>query len=91
MVAHYGSYNFMLKKTRGTVTIVPAYQNKWPRWTEYWFYYRVCSEEDVADVLENNLPKAHILVSEMTLWKGIARPNFGWAEGTMQRLWMLSA
>ena len=24
MVAHYGSYNFVSKKTRGTVTIVPA-------------------------------------------------------------------
>ena len=31
MVAHYGSYNFVLKKTKGTVQIVPAYQNKWPR------------------------------------------------------------
>lgn len=31
MVAHYGSYNFVPKKTRGTVTIVPAYRNKWPR------------------------------------------------------------
>ena len=30
MVAHYGSYNFVPKKTKGTVQIVPAYRNKWP-------------------------------------------------------------
>jgi hypothetical protein len=35
MVAHYGSYNFLPKKTKGTVQIVPAYWNKWPRWTDY--------------------------------------------------------
>jgi hypothetical protein len=27
MVAHYGLYNFVLKKTRGTVSIVLAYRN----------------------------------------------------------------
>ena len=30
MVAHYGSYNFVPKKTKGTVQIVLAYRNKWP-------------------------------------------------------------
>jgi hypothetical protein len=35
IVAHYGSYNFIPKKTKGTVQIVPAYRNKWPRWTKY--------------------------------------------------------
>jgi len=30
MIAHYGSYHFVSKKTRGTMTIVPAYRNKWP-------------------------------------------------------------
>jgi hypothetical protein len=38
MVAHYGSYNFVPKKTKGTVQIVLAYRNEWPRWTDYWFY-----------------------------------------------------
>ena len=70
MVAHYGSYNFIPKKTKGTVQIVPAYQNKWPRWTDYWFYHRVCSDEDVTEALTNDLPKAHILVSEMTSMRG---------------------
>ena len=31
MVAHYGSYNFVSKKTRGTMMIVPTYRNKCPR------------------------------------------------------------
>jgi hypothetical protein len=35
MVAHYGSYNFVPKKMKGTVQIVLAYWNKWPRWTNY--------------------------------------------------------
>ena len=70
MIAHYGSYNFVPKKTRGTMTIVPAYRNKWPRWTKYWFYYRVCSDEDVADALANNLLKAHIVVCETTFMEG---------------------
>ena len=67
MVAHYGSYNFIPKKTKGTVQIVTDYQNKWPRWIDYWFYHRVCSDEDVAETMINGLPKAHILVSKMTL------------------------
>ena len=70
MVAHYGSYNFVPKKTKGTVQIVPAYQNKWPRWTDYWFCHRVWSDEDVVEALTNGLPKAHILVSEMTPMEG---------------------
>jgi len=70
MVAHYGSYNFIPKKTKGTVQIVPAYRNKWPRWTDYWFYHRMCSHEDVAEAMINGLPKAHILVSEMTPMEG---------------------
>ena len=75
MVAHYGSYNFVPKKTKGTVQIMPAYRNKWPRWTDYWFYHRVCSDEDVVEALTNGLPKAHILVLEMTPMEG-----FCWAE-----------
>jgi len=67
MVAHYGSYNFIPKKTKGTVQIVLAYQNKLPRWTDYWFYHSVCSDEDVPEAMINGLPKAHILVSKMTL------------------------
>jgi len=30
----------------------------------------MCSDKDVAEVLENNLSKAHILVSKMTPMKG---------------------
>lgn len=58
MVAHYGSYNFILKKRKGTMQIVLAYQNKWPHCTDYWFYHCVCSNKDVTEVLMNDLPKA---------------------------------
>ena len=70
MVAHYGSYNFVPKKTKGTVQIVPACRNKWLRYTDYWFYHRVCSDEDVAEALTNDLLKAHIMVLEMTPMEG---------------------
>jgi hypothetical protein len=30
-VAHYGLYNFVPKKMKGTVQIVSAHRNKWPR------------------------------------------------------------
>jgi hypothetical protein len=71
MVNHYGSYNFVPKKTKGTVLIVPAYRNKGPSWNKYWFYHRVCTDDDVAEVLLNELPKAHVLVSEMTPMRGL--------------------
>jgi hypothetical protein len=71
MVAHYGSYNFVPKKTKGTVLIVPAYRNKWPAWNKYWFYHRVCNDEDMEATVLNGLSKAHILVSEMTPMKGL--------------------
>lgn len=34
------------------------------------FYHHVCFDEDVAMALENDLPKTHILVLEMTLMEG---------------------
>ena len=52
------------------MSIVLAYHNKWPRWTDYWFYHLVCSDGDVAEALANDLLKVHILVSEMTPMKG---------------------
>jgi hypothetical protein len=70
MVAHFGSYNFIPQKTKGTVQIVPDYRDKWPRWTDNWFYHHVCPDEDVALALENGLPKVHTLVSEMTPMEG---------------------
>ncbi|CAD6261232.1 unnamed protein product [Miscanthus lutarioriparius] len=70
MVAHYGSYNFVPKKTKGTVQIMPAYRNKWPWWTDYLFYHRVYSDEDVVEALTKGLLKAHILVSEMMPMEG---------------------
>jgi hypothetical protein len=56
---------FIPKKTKGTVQIVSAYRNKWLHCIDYWFYHRVCSDEDVTEALMNDLPKAHILISEM--------------------------
>ena len=70
MVAHYGSYNFVLKETKGSVQIVSVNWNKWPLWTDYWFCHRVCLYEDMTEALINDLPKVHILVSEMTPMKG---------------------
>jgi hypothetical protein len=70
MVAHFGSYNFIRKKTKGNIQIVLAYPNKWSCWTNYWFYLCMCSDEDVTTALENDLRKAHILVSEMTPMEG---------------------
>lgn len=35
----FGAFNFVPKKTRNTITIVPTYRNKWPQWTKYWFYH----------------------------------------------------
>ena len=52
------------------MTIMPAYRNKWPRWTDYWLYHRVCSDEDVTEAMVNGLSKAHILVSKMTPMSG---------------------
>jgi hypothetical protein len=71
MVAHYGSYNFVPKKTKGTVSIVPAYRNKWPAWNKYWYYHRVRNDEDVEAAIQNGLSRAHVLVSEMTPMKGL--------------------
>ena len=90
MVAHYGSYNFVLKKMKGTMQIVLAYWNKWPRWTDYWFYHRVCSNEDVTEALMNDLPKAHILVSEMTSMEGFRMTEIGADGPVILRLQMLS-
>jgi hypothetical protein len=71
MVAHYGSYNFVPKKMKGTVLTVSVYRNKWPAWNKYWFYHRVCNDEDVEAAILNGLLKDHILVSEMTPMKGL--------------------
>ena len=76
MIAYYGSYNFVPKKTRGTVSIVLAYCNKWSRWTDYWFYHRVCSDEDIAEALANDLLKAHILVSQKVPMEGLHLAKF---------------
>lgn len=61
----FGSYNFVPRKKQVTVSIVPAYHNKWSQWPKFWFYIRVCTDEEVTASLENGLPKASVLVSEM--------------------------
>lgn len=70
MRVEHGSYNFVPVKGQCALSIVPAYKNKWPMWKSYWFYLRVCSDEDVTEAMENNLPKAHVLVSQMTPMDG---------------------
>lgn len=76
MVAEYGSYNFVPKKTRGTLSIVPAYWNKWPPWTSFWFYHRVCSNEMVVQAIANDWPQPSALVSVMTPMVGIHLAEF---------------
>lgn len=61
------------------MSIVLAYHNKWSRWMDYWFYHRVCSDEDVAEALANDLPKAHILVSQMVPMEGLHLAKF-WTD-----------
>lgn len=67
----FGSYNFVPQKSRGTMSIVPAFRNKWPGWQDHWFYVQVCTDGEVVHAIENNLAKASILVSKMTPMKGI--------------------
>jgi len=57
----FGAFNFVPKKTRGTITIMPTYRNKWPQWTKYWFYHLVCPDP---------------LVSTLAEWKGNRLPTF---------------
>lgn len=66
----FGSYNFVPIKARGTISIIPAYRNKWPQWMEHWFYIRVCSDEAVTEALANNLLRANSLVSQLTPMDG---------------------
>lgn len=51
--SEFSSYNFVLRKSRGTVSIAHTYKNKWSLWQDYWFYHRVCSDSDVATALAN--------------------------------------
>lgn len=67
----FGSYNFVPQKSQGTVSIIPTYRNKWPCWQEFWFYVRVCTDDEVVEAIENGLAKAGVLVSEMTPMEGI--------------------
>jgi len=76
MVAHYGSYNFVPKKTQGTVSIVPAYRNEWPCWTNYWFYHHVCTDDMVAVSMSKNPPRTSILVSQMIPMEGLCLAEF---------------
>lgn len=59
--AEFGSYNFVPQKRHGTISIVPAYRNKWPNWLDFWFYVRVCTDAKVALAVENGLQKPELL------------------------------
>lgn len=75
--AEYGSYNFVPRKHRGTISIVPAYRNKWPHhWSSYSFYHRICTDKVVVEALENDLPRASVLVSQMTPMVSLRLPTF---------------
>lgn len=67
----FGSYNFVPQKSQGTVSIVPSYRNKWPGWIDHWFYVGVCTDEEDAVMIENGMPKASVVVLQMTLMGGV--------------------
>lgn len=69
--AEFGSYHFVPQKSRGTVSIILAYQDKWTNSQDFWFFVRVCSDVEVAVAMENGLPKAGVLVSQMCPMEGI--------------------
>lgn len=72
----FGAFNFVPKKTRGTITIVPMYRNKWPQWTKYWFYHRVYLDCDVQEAEANEWERASPLVSTLAKWEGNRLPTF---------------
>ena len=65
----FGAFNFVPKKTRGTITIMPTYRNKWPQWTKYWFYHRVCPDGNVQEAEVKVWERASPLVSTLAEWK----------------------
>ena len=50
----------------------------------------MCSDEDVTEALSNDLPKAHILVSEMTSMEGFRMTEIRADGPVILRLQMLS-
>lgn len=65
LLLEFGAFNFVPKKTRGTITVVPTYRNKWPQWTKYCFYHRVCTDGDVQEAEVNRWEHASPLVSTL--------------------------
>lgn len=76
MPLEFGAFNFVPKKTRGTISIVPTYWNKWPQWTKNWFYHRVCPDGEVQETKANGWEQASLLVSTLTEWEGSRLPTF---------------
>ena len=70
MPLEFGAFNFVPKKTCGTVTIVPTYRNKWPQWTKFWFYHCVCTNSEVQEVEANGWGRASLLISTLAEWEG---------------------
>lgn len=72
----FGSYNFVPRNSRCTVSIAHTYKNKWGQWQQYWFYHRVCSDSDVASARANGLSRASVLVSELVPFVGEKKPRY---------------
>lgn len=68
------SYNFVPVTGHGSVSIVPAYHNKWSDWKSYWFYLRVCSDDEVTLALKNRLERAHAMASLLSPLEGVRKP-----------------
>jgi len=76
----FGAYNFVPKKTQGTMSIVPTYPNKWPFWTNCWFYHRVSTYSDVESAQVNKRTQASHKVSQMIKLIGLRLPEFSMSK-----------
>lgn len=72
----FGAFNFVSKKTRSTISIVPTYRNKWPQWTKFWFYHRVYTDTEVQVAEANGKEHSSPLVSTLAKWEGERLPTF---------------
>lgn len=71
-----GACNFVPRKKKGTTLIVPLYKNKWERVTEFWFYYRVVSDKQVAQLVKEGYERARALVSAMVPFVGVPQLSY---------------
>lgn len=55
---------------------VNSYRNKWLKWTDFWFYHRVCEDAEVDRARLEGLARASPLVSQISEMRGVWQPPF---------------